>query len=74
MVKILFYCLSAFWIVGADWGSMQLLVFYLLAFTAFSYGNYTLELSIHFNKKMIQTVNSQIFSHILECGCTVNLS
>jgi len=52
MVKMLFYCVSAFWIVGAEWGSMQLLVFYLLSLAAFSYGNYfILDLSIFLNKK-----------------------
>ncbi|XP_026807077.1 protein scarlet-like isoform X1 [Rhopalosiphum maidis] len=39
MIKMLFYCVSAFWIVGADQSSLQLLAFYLLAFAAYSYGS-----------------------------------
>lgn len=40
LVKMVCYCVSGFWIVGADQGSLQLLVFYLLAFAAYSYGNF----------------------------------
>ncbi|XP_060864829.1 protein scarlet-like [Metopolophium dirhodum] len=59
MVKTLFYCLSAFWIVGADWSSLQLLVFYLLAFTAFSYGSF---LSAYF----VRLENTMIFATIYD--------
>ncbi|XP_022162902.1 protein scarlet-like [Myzus persicae] len=59
MVKMLFYCISAFWIVGAYWGSLQLLVFYLIAFAAFSYGSF---LSAYF----IRLENTMIFATIYD--------
>lgn len=37
---MLIYCVAAFTVVGVEWGIMELFVFFLVAFSAFSYGNY----------------------------------
>lgn len=37
-IKMLVYCVSAFWMVGAEWNRMQLLVFFMVALSSFSYG------------------------------------
>lgn len=44
MIKMTCHCTIAFWIVGAQLGFMEYLVFMTIALSAFSYGNY-----IHFN-------------------------
>ncbi|XP_027845081.2 protein scarlet-like [Aphis gossypii] len=59
LVKMVCYCVSGFWIVGADQSSLQLLVFYLLAFAAYSYGSL---LSAYFN--LIE--NTMIFATIYD--------
>lgn len=42
MIKMLIYCVAAFTVVGVEWTSTELFVFFLIAFSAFSYGNLTL--------------------------------
>eukprot|EP00102_Acyrthosiphon_pisum_P025404 XP_016662614.1 PREDICTED: protein scarlet isoform X2 [Acyrthosiphon pisum] len=71
MVKILFFCLPAFWIVGADWGILQLLVFYLLAFTAFSYGSF---LSAYFVRLENATIFATIYDYLSLPLCGAYLS
>lgn len=39
---MLIYCVAAFTVVGVEWTSTELFVFFLIAFSAFSYGNLTL--------------------------------
>ncbi|VVC40125.1 Hypothetical protein CINCED_3A015275 [Cinara cedri] len=47
VIKMLFCCIPAFYIVGVKWNLTELLVFFILALTAFSSGSL---LSSHFNR------------------------